>query len=178
VDALKHWNYLMRTSEAIQLIDSQSQYISLLRGRRADWSKFNTWQRETAIVLERIYGPGSTQAESFKGIRYSLGVVSVGTGRDLAEEDRCWNQGLDEAQDFFRKIRDQVQRSSCSGVPRMPKKRIDPVCRDPVSIRSMASRLRVSYVLIGLAAFVVLFAYVRANEPHALQDVLDILFAR
>ncbi len=167
----------MRTSEAIRLLDSQCQYVGILRKHRDDWAKFNTWQRETEIKLERIFGPGNRHFKTFKGINYSSAVTLIGSGRDIAGEIRYWNQGLDEAQEFFRLMKDEIKSRSFFGFISLPKSEIGTISDDKITIRWIMAHLPVAYIVIGIAALLTVFlAGVRVGQIPFVNEILNALF--
>lgn len=68
---------------------NKQQSIAILQRQRAaseqmvsvNWSspEFTKWHRDTEIAIERIFGANSRNAEDFRSVGYSLGVVTSST---------------------------------------------------------------------------------------------------
>jgi predicted nucleotide-binding protein len=64
----------MDNSQKLDLLDQQIQEANA--GRPAD---FNLWRQRTEVVLRNVVGDASPLYDSFKSVRYSLGVWSTST---------------------------------------------------------------------------------------------------
>src|SRR5262245_30562629 len=100
----------MRCSEAKILLDEAIKGIPTLRDHLHDWGRFNAWNRETKIIIARIFRGQTSHIGTFDGIRYSPGAFVAGSGRDHDEERRYWNIGFDEAGAFLKVLKDEVDR--------------------------------------------------------------------
>lgn len=106
----------MRAPLAKDLVKRQRAAIAGLREQSHDWAAFNPWQRETEIIIKRLFGEGTPHAKTFHDIRFSPGVFCIERGRDYDEERRYWNKGFDEAEAFLKVLNDEIDRDTRFGL--------------------------------------------------------------
>jgi hypothetical protein len=142
----------MRARQAIALIEKQRAAISGLRGKSHDWAAFNSWQRETEIIIKRLFGEAAPHAATFHGIRYSPGVYAIGGGRDNEEERHYWSKGFDEAEAFLRVLTDEVARDTRFG--RFSSKKTAAIVdgQGKITIYWLTRHLPARFVWIGFGA--------------------------
>lgn len=105
----------MRASKAKALIAKQRAAISGLYERVCDWAALNSWQLETRIIINRLFGTGTPHVESFDGIRYNAVAICIGGGQDCGQDKRYWCEGLDQADAFLKVLEDEIDRDTSFG---------------------------------------------------------------
>jgi len=144
----------MRARRAKALIDKQRDAISGLRVKSYDWAPFNSWHRETEIIIKRLFGEATPHARTFSDISYSSGVFVAGGGRDYEEERRRWSEGFDEAEAFLRVLIDEIDRDTHFGCfhPQKATAIVDE--KGKITLYWLTRHLPARFVWIGLGALV------------------------
>ena len=164
----------MRCSEANTLLDRQITEIEVLRGKPRDGGRFNAWERETRIIIARIFGEKSPHIATFENIRYSPGVSRAGGGRDYEEERTYWNKGCNEADAFLKVLKDEIERDRRFG-SYQPKARSEEVDAEAkITLLWLARHLPASFVFIAVGALISAFLLgIQAGQIEWVQKLFE-----
>lgn len=165
----------MRCSEANTLLDRQITEIEALRGKPRDEGRINAWERETRIIIARIFGEKSPHIGTFENIRYSTpGVFRAGGGRDYEEERTYWIKGCNETDAFLKVLKDEIERDRRLG-SYQPKARSEEVNAEAkITLLWLARHLPVSFVFIAVGALISAFLLgIKAGQIEWVQKLFE-----
>ncbi|MEK4006403.1 PD-(D/E)XK nuclease domain-containing protein [Paenibacillus sp. FSL H3-0333] len=100
----------MEQGQAIEKLGEQILKIESLRGlpKRASAPEFNKWQRDTEILITKVFGNETRHSQEFLGISYH--VFYYGRSTAVSTHDNAYSDGLNNAlvllQSFIQEIND------------------------------------------------------------------------
>ncbi|HTV68183.1 MAG TPA: hypothetical protein VMF90_06560 [Rhizobiaceae bacterium] len=97
----------MQAVRAIEILERQRQASKALLKLSTKSPEFVKWRRDTEIAIERVFGPQTRNITDFKGVSYSLSVISSGTPDSAFHA--AYQRGLSQADAILASMIDEVR---------------------------------------------------------------------
>ncbi|PYE41666.1 hypothetical protein HUB98_24220 [Paenibacillus barcinonensis] len=89
----------MKKEQAIQKFERQIALADDLKASESFSPEFKKWQRDTEIIITKVFGEDTRHIKDFDDISYSLGIFSTGTPDSAFVE--AYLEGLEEAKSIL-----------------------------------------------------------------------------
>lgn len=107
--------FLMKTP--IERLRRQIEEIEPLKQLPEDSVEFQKWRRDTEVIIEKTFGSGTRHLHDFKGIRYSLGMIShLTTDEDFRA---AYLDGLESARVILQSMIEEFEEYGASNATRV-----------------------------------------------------------
>ncbi|MGB3491139.1 MAG: hypothetical protein WBA57_00315 [Elainellaceae cyanobacterium] len=97
---------MISKEKAIEKLHQQIAAIPELKKKVRFSPEFKKWQRDTQVLIQKIFGEGNQHTKDFDNIRFSVVVASNRT-HDSARE-KAYQDGLDDAKSILQSFIDEV----------------------------------------------------------------------
>ncbi len=96
----------MNRERAVELIARQIEFVNKLNKQERFSADFKKWQRDTEIIIEKIFGDSSRHLNDFKKISYSLSFFSSSTPEYRFHE--AYLEGIEEGKTVLVSMIDEI----------------------------------------------------------------------
>jgi len=96
----------MKKERAIELLQTQIDFVDNVKQKERFSQDFKKWQRDTEIIIEKIFGNQTRHLKDFKGISYNLWAFSSETPDYKWQE--AFIKGMDSAKTILSSMKDEI----------------------------------------------------------------------